>query len=49
MLLDVHSGVAQKYQYLPGFVADDIPSCLLVINRKLFLECHVTGVIKRTI
>ena len=50
---DVHSGVAQKYQDMPGFMTDDILSCLLVINRKLsrgtFFVCHVTGVTKRRI
>ena len=38
---DVPSGYAQKYQHVPGFVTDDIPSGPLV-----FLECHVTGVTK---
>ena len=50
---DVHSGVAQKYQDMPGFMTDDILSCLLVINLKLsrgtFFVCHVTGVTKRRI
>ena len=45
--------VPQKYQHVPGFVIDDILSCLLVTNRKLswgtFLECHVTSVTKRRI
>ena len=53
LLSDVHSGVAQKYQHVLGFVTDDIPIGLLVINRKLslgtFLECHVIGVNKRRI
>ena len=35
LLSDVHTSVAQKYQHVLGFVTDDIPSCLLVINRKM--------------
>ena len=33
--MDVHSGVAQKYQNVPGFMTNDILGCLLVINWKL--------------
>ena len=50
LLSNVHPADAQKYQHVLGFGADDIFSCLLVINQKMwwgtFWECHMTGVTK---